>query len=80
MSLVRHLAEQLEADIVSAHETLDNASAGVDKMRKELKSLTDKVAKSEVRHVCSHLIATDPLFARRSTARRSAGYRKSARR
>jgi hypothetical protein len=48
------IAEQLEADIVSARETLENASAGVDKMRKELKSLMDKVAKSEVRHACTH--------------------------
>ena len=79
-------AEQLEADIVSARETLANASAGVDKMRKELQSLTDKVAKSEVRHVVySHLIRSpadaDPtLLHRRSTARRSAGCKKSARR
>lgn len=42
--------EQIEADIASARDALANASAGIDKMRKELKSLTDKVAKSEVRH------------------------------
>ena len=41
--------EQMEADIASAREALADASAGIDKMRKELKSLVDKVAKSEVR-------------------------------
>jgi len=41
--------EQIEADITSAREALANASTGIDKMRKELKSLADKVAKSEVR-------------------------------
>ena len=34
-----------------ACEALANASTGIDKMRKELKSLTDKVAKSEVRDI-----------------------------
>ena len=40
--------EQIESDIAAARETLSNASAGIDKMRQELRSLTDKVAKSEV--------------------------------
>jgi hypothetical protein len=40
--------EQIEADITSAREALANASAGIDKVCKELKSLSDKVAKSEV--------------------------------
>jgi len=39
----------MEADIASAREALADASAGIDKMRKELKSLADKVAKGEVR-------------------------------
>ncbi|KAI9457325.1 condensin complex subunit SMC2 [Lactarius psammicola] len=42
--------EQIEADIASARDTHANASAGVDKMRKDLKSLADKVAKSEAEH------------------------------
>ena len=41
--------EQIEADIASAREALSEASAGIDKMRKELKSLVDKIAKCEVR-------------------------------
>jgi phage shock protein A len=41
--------EQIEGEITSAREALANASTGIDKMRKELKSLSDKVAKSEVR-------------------------------
>ena len=41
--------EQIEGDIASAREALANALTGIDKMRKELKSLTDKVANSEVR-------------------------------
>ena len=41
--------EQIEADIASAREALADALAGIDKMRQELKSLVDKVAKSEVR-------------------------------
>ncbi len=49
-------AEQIEADITSARETLANALAGVDKMRKDLRSLTDKVAKSEVRRACASLL------------------------
>jgi uncharacterized coiled-coil protein SlyX len=39
----------MESDIASAREALADASAGIDKMRQELKSLTNKVAKSEVR-------------------------------
>jgi phage shock protein A len=42
-------AEQIESDIASAREALASASAGIDKMRKELKALADKVAKCEVR-------------------------------
>jgi uncharacterized coiled-coil protein SlyX len=60
---VGRIAEQLETDIASARETLANASAGVDKMRKELKSLMDKVAKSEVRRACARLIDPRPLNA-----------------
>jgi uncharacterized coiled-coil protein SlyX len=43
--------EQIESDIASAREALADASAGIDKMRKELKSLADKVTKSEVRYI-----------------------------
>jgi uncharacterized coiled-coil protein SlyX len=39
----------MESDIAEARETLASASAGVDKMHQELKSLVNKVAKSEVR-------------------------------
>ena len=42
-------AEQIETDIASARETLADASAGVDKLHGELKSLVDKIAKVEVR-------------------------------
>ena len=59
---MRRVAEQLEADIASARETLANASAGVDKMRKEFKELTNKVAKSEVRRPCARLIDPTPLM------------------
>ncbi|KAI9511077.1 hypothetical protein F5148DRAFT_1147055 [Russula earlei] len=38
--------ERIESDIASACETLYNASAGIKKMRKELQSLADKVAKT----------------------------------
>ena len=38
----------VEADIASACEALDNALAGTHEMRMELKSLADKVAKSDV--------------------------------
>ena len=41
--------EQIELDIASVRETLADASAGIDKMRQELRSLADKVAKGEVR-------------------------------
>jgi hypothetical protein len=41
--------EQIESDIASARETLADASAGIDKMRQELRSLEDKVAKGKVR-------------------------------
>jgi hypothetical protein len=41
--------EQIESDIASARETLADASAGIDKMRQELLSLGDKVAKGKVR-------------------------------
>ena len=41
--------EQIEADIASAREALADASGGIDKMRKELESLVDKVAKRVVR-------------------------------
>jgi uncharacterized coiled-coil protein SlyX len=39
----------MESDIASARETLAEASAGIDKMRQELRSLTNKVAKGKVR-------------------------------
>ncbi|KAI0249412.1 hypothetical protein BJV78DRAFT_1155766, partial [Lactifluus subvellereus] len=42
-------AKQIETDIALARETLTDASAGIDKIRGELKSLADKVAKGEVR-------------------------------
>ena len=41
--------EQMDSDIAEARETLANASAGIDKIHQELKSLINKVAKSEVR-------------------------------
>lgn len=41
--------EQMESDIASERETLADASAGIDKMRQELRSLTHKVAKGKVR-------------------------------
>jgi len=41
--------EQIEAETALAHKALANASSGIDKMRKELKSLADKVVKIEVR-------------------------------
>jgi len=41
--------ELIEADVASAREVLDNESVGISKRRKELKSLADKIAKSEVR-------------------------------
>jgi len=89
--------EQIESDIASARETLDNVSAGIDKMHQELRSLTNKVAKSEVRthrhpsanltpELTTHTATTEPDLIdrndddRRSTARRSAGCRKSVRR
>ena len=42
-------AEQIETDIASVRETFADVSAGVDKIRGELKSLMDKVVKDEVR-------------------------------
>jgi uncharacterized coiled-coil protein SlyX len=39
----------MESDIASAREALAEASAGIDKMRQELRSLAKKVAKGEVR-------------------------------
>ncbi|KAH9957615.1 P-loop containing nucleoside triphosphate hydrolase protein [Russula dissimulans] len=42
--------EQIESDIASARKALADASAGIDEMRKELKALADKVAKSEEEH------------------------------
>ncbi|KAH9968264.1 hypothetical protein BC827DRAFT_1263973 [Russula dissimulans] len=42
--------EQIESDIASARKALADASAGIDEMRKELKALVDKVAKSEEEH------------------------------
>jgi hypothetical protein len=53
-------AEQIKSDIASAREALEDASAGIDKMRKELKSLVDKVAKSEVRYVHFPSAKPDP--------------------
>jgi hypothetical protein len=47
--LTTNNTEQIESDIASARETLADASAGIDKLRKELRSLTDKVAKGKVR-------------------------------
>ena len=41
--------EQMESDIASAREALADASAGIDEMRQELRSLAKKVAKGEVR-------------------------------
>jgi hypothetical protein len=84
--------EQIDADIASATEALANASAGIDKMRKELKSLADKVAKSEVRDpftppskLYSALTSFHPARCknrddRLSTVRQSAGCRRSAQR
>jgi structural maintenance of chromosome 2 len=87
--------EQIEADIASARDALADASAGIDKMRKELKSLADKVGKSEVRYSLPsakpHALPTySQKFPRPShltqlrgdrlsTARRNAGCRKSVR-
>jgi hypothetical protein len=50
----------MESDIASAREELANASAGVDKMYQELKSLTNKVAKSEVRAYISPSTKLNP--------------------
>jgi hypothetical protein len=47
--LTTSITEQIESDIASAREALADASAGIDKLRKELRSLTDKVAKGKVR-------------------------------
>jgi hypothetical protein len=55
-------AEQIETDIASARETLADASAGVDKLHGELKSLVDKVAQCEVR--------TSPQFSQPRAPRR----------
>jgi len=50
--------EQIESDIASARDTLANASAGIDKLRQELRSLADKVAKGEVR---AHSTSIHPI-------------------
>jgi uncharacterized coiled-coil protein SlyX len=50
--------EQIEADITEAREVLANAWTEIDKIRKELKSLADKVAKSKVRDTSR----TDPWY------------------
>ena len=55
-------AEQIETDIASVRETFADASAGVDKIRGELKSLMDKVVKDEVR--------TSPQFSQPRAPRR----------
>ena len=80
-------AEQIETDIASARETLADASAGVDKLHGELKSLVDKIAKVEVRTSPPVLATAGPTLLtvhihihRRSTARQSAACRKSGRR
>ncbi|KAH9957598.1 hypothetical protein BC827DRAFT_651097 [Russula dissimulans] len=81
--------EQIESDIASARKALADASAGIDEMRKELKALTDKVAKSEVRTYALPLPKPKPLADpthanhyndRRSTARQRVVCRKSVRR
>jgi hypothetical protein len=81
--------EQIESDFASARKALAGAAAGIDEMRKELKALVDKVAKSEVR---THPLLlpkpkplADPTHAnhyddRRSTARQRAVRRKNVRR
>ena len=57
----------METDIAAARETLDNASAGIDKMRQELKSLVNKVAKSEVRYTRISVHETAPELTARTT-------------
>ena len=39
----------MDSDITEARETVANASAGIDKIYQELRSLINTVAKSEVR-------------------------------
>jgi len=49
-SVTKHAwTEQIEADIAWLRGALTNVSTGIEKMRKELKSVTDKVAQSKVR-------------------------------
>ena len=57
----------METDIAAARETLDNASAGIDKMRQELKSLVNKVAKSEVRYTRISVHKTTPELTEMTT-------------
>ena len=73
-------ADQIETDIASARETFADASAGVDKIRGELKSLVEKSQGVKYVPPPSHALATTgPTLLtvhihihRRSTARQSA--------
>ena len=80
--------EKIETDIALACEAFPDASAGIDKIRGELKSLVDKVAKGEARIVPApqffelRLCVADrarEYIDRQSTARRSAACKKSGR-
>jgi hypothetical protein len=42
--------EQIGSDITLGHKMLADASAGINKMHKELRYLTEKVVKAEVHH------------------------------
>ena len=77
---------QVEADIASACESLDYASTGTHKMRNELKSLADKVAKTDVgatstSRPCSPMVQNIHNTSNRlSTVRLSVVFRRSVRR
>lgn len=77
---------QVEADIASACESLNYASTGTHKMRNELKSLADKVAKTDVgatstSRPCSPMVQNIHNTSNRlSTVRLSVVFRRSVRR
>ena len=73
-------AEQIETDIASARETLADASAGVDKLHGELKSLVDKIAKVEVRTSPPVLATTGPHVSDRAHSHSQAEHGEAERR
>lgn len=50
----------MELDIAKSHEALANASAGINQLCQELKSLVNKVVKSEVRTYRHPVHKTNP--------------------